>query len=176
MTKRKESKGERPAVLVTLPPKRLKDARNRTIIDLPERAVWMSAEMAADHRSAAELMAVLKSGSGLSWTDLERYATHPPMTGQRLLSIILAFNDLTAEERANVKRATTAPARARAVEAKTKRDGRDWREQAREIARGDNPKTGKPWRTKEQAKQYIGDKFGKSLSAVNRALKPNQGR
>jgi hypothetical protein len=61
-------------------------------------------------------------------------------------------------------------ARAAAVKAITTRDGRDWRECAREIDAGNNPATGRPWATREQAKAYIGEKFNKSRSAVDRAL------
>lgn len=112
MAKRKQT---RAAELITLPPRRLRDAAGRLVYEAPERKVWMSAQMAEDHRMTVSLIGKLKSGNGLSMADLERYA---PAHGQRVLKLILALHDLKSEEWAKVKQAaarTRSEAAARAA-------------------------------------------------------------
>jgi len=131
--------------------------------------------MAANQLSTAELMDALKTGHGLTMADFDRYATRPPMTGERLLSIILALHRLKAEQWAHAKRAAarsqTRAARNRANEVAVTQNGRDWRACAREIeAAGIDPRTGQPWPNRERLKKYLEAKFSRSRSAVNRAL------
>jgi len=103
---------------------------------------------------------------------LHYIATNPPSG----LTICALVRQATAEDGEAASRLLkkarqeqTNNARKIAAERAVMCDGHDWRESAREIAKGNDP-AGKPWLRKERLIEYLMGKFKKSRSAVLRAL------
>lgn len=68
-------------------------------------------------------------------------------------------------------RSVTEAARSAKAKKAIERHGLDWRESAREIAKGNDPKTGRPWTTKKRMHQYVADLYNKDPETVRKALK-----
>ncbi len=64
----------------------------------------------------------------------------------------------------------TKPARDAARAARIMRGGSDWRSTARDYAAGNDPDTGKPWRTKKRMCEWIGKRLDKDPETVRKAL------
>jgi len=107
--------------------------------------------------------------------DFWEYIAANPPNGLTVLALVRLATD---KDSAAAKRLLDGARReqtsnARKVRAKNAvmRDGRDWRETAREIAKGTDPITGKPWR-RERLLEHLQGKFHKVRRTVERALNP----
>jgi transposase-like protein len=104
----------------------------------------------------------------------QHIAANPP-NGLTVLALVRLATDKDSEAAKRLLDTARREHTSNARKVRTKRavtvNGRDWRESAREIAKGNDPATGKPWRTQERLIKYLMEKFTRSRSPVLRALK-----
>lgn len=68
----------------------------------------------------------------------------------------------------------TQPAREAARRARLMQGGQDWRNVARSYSAGNDPDTGRPWRTKRRMYEWIGAKLKKDPETVRKELSPSK--
>ncbi|HEX3915547.1 MAG TPA: hypothetical protein VHW71_18765 [Steroidobacteraceae bacterium] len=100
---------------------RLPDGR---IVNWPEETIHVPRDLAEEHQRTTDLLAALMAGAPITMTDWNRFATSPPMTGNRLYNTMARLSQLTGANFAKI-RETLSPYRGgRKPGAKGKRNQR----------------------------------------------------
>ena len=162
--------------------KRYEDTNRRFRHDNPSdpslmafRHEVMLAGMEGDARSAAQGMAFREFVKKVGAVDADRLIHTQYICGRWLLGFAynaesakeLAVDELVAQARRQLTKNAREAARAQRL---TTPDGKMWPEVAQKYAAGDDPGTGKPWRTKKRMYAWIGEKLKKDPETVRRVL------
>jgi hypothetical protein len=97
-------RGKPDLVSVKVPPGRMR-LPDGTIASWPEETIRVPRDLAQEHQSTSELLAALQAGASISLADWHRFATCPPMTGNRLYTTVARLSQLIAAHHAEVSKA-----------------------------------------------------------------------
>lgn len=79
-----------------------------TIRSWPGETILVPPDIAEEHQTTTELLAALQAGTPLTMADWHRFATSPPMTGNRLYITVAQLSRFSVGHLARVKRTLRA--------------------------------------------------------------------